>query len=205
MEKINLSFLGKMMTLDGSIRSKRISSWDRTGGNRDAISVPPGEKAILADIKGAGCINHVYFTISTRDRQYLRKLLLKIYWDEEKNPSVEVPFGDFFGVGHCRIRFFKSLMICVNEGAYTVGFNCYFPMPFSEGARIELLNESELTMRAVWHHFDYEEYDRLDENIGRLHAQWRRQNPCKAVPRPDEGEAKNLTGEDNYVILKAMT
>jgi len=203
MEKTNASFLTKMMTLHESSKSKRVSSWDRSGGNRDAITIQSGEKAILADIKGAGCINHIYFTISTRDRQYLRKLLLRMYWDGENNPSVEVPFGDFFGAGHCRVRFLKSLLICVNEGAYTVGFNCYFPMPFSEGAQIELLNESELQMRSVWYHIDYEEDDKIDENMGRFHAQWRRENPCKAVPIPEKGEAINLTGEDNYVILDA--
>jgi len=202
---LSSNFFRKMMSLEDSRRNKRVSSWDRSGGNRDFITIQPGEKAVLADIKGAGCINHIYFTILTADRQYLRKLLLRMYWDQEENPSVEVPFGDFFGAGHCRIVFFRSLMICVNEGApgLTVGFNSYFPMPFSERAKIELLNESEFPMNAVWYHFDYEEYDELDENLGRFHAQWRRENPCIAVPRPEKGEAKNLTGKENYVILEA--
>ena len=42
------------------VRNRRISSYDRTGNNRDHLKpIKPGETAVLADIKGAGVINHV--------------------------------------------------------------------------------------------------------------------------------------------------
>ena len=100
---------------DGS--SARVSSWDRSGGNVDYVSLAPGQTLELARIKGAGCIHHVYFTgFSAPHLENLRNCVLRMFWDGEKSPSVEVPIGDFFGVGFERWRFFQSLMITVNPG-----------------------------------------------------------------------------------------
>jgi len=208
-----------MMVLRDS-RSARVSSWDRTGANRDFLGIRRGETLELADIPNAGCIRHIYFTITASDRvfgdpRYLRDMVLRAYWDGEKTPSIEVPFGDFFGQGHGCTRFFRSLMITVNEGAelvggnastVTVGFNSYFPMPFSNGARLTLTNEGDYDVSSVWYHIDYEQLPGLEADVGRFHAQWRRENPTVAF-----GEAKNvphndlcnLDGRENFVILDA--
>ena len=54
---------------------------------------------------------------------------------------------------------------------------------------------------------DYEEFDELEEGLGRVHAQWRRENPTGGV---EQGEETNLefqiggsdtSGERNYVLL----
>lgn len=202
------SSLFRDLTVLRDQRSKRISSWDRTGKNRDCIQIEPGATAVLADIKGAGCINHFYVAILSFDRMYLRKLVLRMYWDGEEQPSVEVPFGDFFGVTNGKLRYFTSLLLCVNPGGFGTaacdGFNTYFPMPFSRGARIELVNEQSEAVPAVWYHVNYEEYDALDDNLGRFHAQWRRENPTVAEPQPEgHWQGGNLTGDSNYVILDA--
>jgi len=82
------------------VRTRRISSFDRSGGNLDFIRIPQGEIMNLADIEGAGCITHLWFTVNCRDPDYLRKILLRVYWDGEEDPSVDTPLGDFFGIGH---------------------------------------------------------------------------------------------------------
>ena len=197
-------------------QSKRISSWDRTGGNRDWITIPAGDKAILADINSSGCIRHIYATLLSLDRFYYRNLIIRIYWDDERNPSVEVPLGDFFGIGHCKVRYFTSLLLTVKSGDPSIGthgLNCYFPMFFSKRCFIEIVNESEFQLDALWYHIDYEEYDKPEQNLARFHAQWRRENPCRSVlpkgikrltPENQTGDiGKNLTGKDNYVILEA--
>ena len=47
------------------IKSKRISSYDTTGGNNDRIEkIQPGQKKVLFDVKGSGIINHIWITIS---------------------------------------------------------------------------------------------------------------------------------------------
>ena len=178
-------------------KRRRCSSWDRTGGNKDYITIAEGETALVADIRGAGCITHLWCTIACEDRHYLRKMLLRMFWDGEGDPSVEVPIGDFFGMGHCATKNFVSLPITASpqDGR---GFNCFFPMPYSESARIEVLNEGDA--KAIYYFYvDYEEYEEPEGGLGRFHAMWRRESPCDGVP----GSEINLTGEGNYVILEA--
>lgn len=195
-------------------RTRRISSWDRTGGNLDFIRIPRGETVTIADLKGAGCITHIWITVNCRDRDYLRKMILRMYWDGERDPSVDSPLGDFFGVGHGIAKPFQSLPLNVSGGTGTKGdrsaFNSYWQMPFAKSARIEIANECYCAIDSFYYHIDYEEYDKLDdEDILRFHAKWRRENPCDGV-RPEGQDIvdvfvknKNLHGDGNYVILEA--
>jgi len=199
---LTASFFEEMVRLK-DVRSKRVSSWDRTGGNWDFLNIAAGETATLADISGAGCIRHFYVTVGNLDRFFLRKMVLRMFWDDEDTPSVEVPLGDFFGLGFCEPRYFTSLLVTVNSGAQpggTIGLNSYFPMPFSTRAVVTVENDCEVPCPTFWYHIDYEEHDALPQDVGRFHAQWRRENPCTAVQLPD---AKNLDGKENYIILEA--
>jgi len=180
--------------------SRRVSSYDRTGGNRDYLTIEPWETRVLADIEGTGIIRHIWCTIASDDRYYLRNIVLRMYWDGEPNPSVESPIGDFFGVGHGVAKHFISLPLTMTCDR---GFNSYFPMPFSRRARIEVENQSDKPVRAFYYHIDYEVLPGLDENMLRFHAKWRRENPTEAKEYPPGVEGKNLTGEDNYLILEA--
>ena len=86
---------------------RRVSSWDRTGANTDHWWLEPGQEATVADIAGAGLITHMWFTSNSDEPYWLRRALLRLWWDDEESPSVEVPFGDFFGCGHgMRARLF---------------------------------------------------------------------------------------------------
>jgi hypothetical protein len=201
-------------------RRRRISSFDRTGGNDDWVGIEPGAAFTAANITGAGCIRHIWCTMSDREEFVFRKVLIRMYWDGEEQPSVEAPIGDFFGMGHGISKNFWSLPLAMGPEKGR-GFNCYFSMPFSDSARIEIVNECDAKLN-FYFYIDYEEYDRLEEGLGRFHAQWRReastgswgaelplQQSLKATP---EGKAylldelwkvPNLKGEGNYVILEA--
>jgi hypothetical protein len=200
------AFLRNMAVLAEG-RSKRSSSWDRTGGNKDYVRIDPGQSTILAHVHGAGCINKTYATVLSMDRLWGRELVLRMYWDGEDQPSVEVPFVDFYGVTNCVERFFSSLLLAVNPGAHTTrtyGYNSYFPMPFARGMRVEVTNEGESPIAAFWYHIDYEEWDGPSGDLGRFHAQWRRENLTTPVPQPPGlWTGKNLSGAENYVILDA--
>jgi hypothetical protein len=197
-------------------RRRRISSWDVSGGNFDWWDFDSGQTRRIAEVRGAGCIKHIWMTIKCAEEFYPRKILLRMWWDGENRPSVEVPVGDFFGIGHGVIKNFTSLPLTMSprRGA---AFNSFFPMPFAQGARIELINECE-GMCSVWFYVDYEEYDELEQGLGRFHAQWRRENPTESWGEPrlvwtlatsvtEYGrtiwETPNLDGEGNYVILEA--
>lgn len=192
-------------------RTKRESSYDRSGGNKDFYTLRPGNKLEICDIKGAGCIRHIWMTMASFDEaqeEYLpRKVIIRMYWDGEESPSVEAPIGDFFGLGHGITKNFSSacLMMSPEDGK---SFNCYFPMPFSSGARIEVEGQIEKDAK-FYFYIDYEEYDSLPDDELRFHAKWERQCPTDGVSHKDMDNAyyefggKNTTGDGNYVILDA--
>ncbi|TKJ45130.1 hypothetical protein CEE35_05135 [Candidatus Aerophobetes bacterium Ae_b3b] len=191
-------------------KRKRESSWDRTGGNNDRIFIKPVSGQIIADVKGIGCITHIWITMDCKEKHFLRKVLLKMWWDNEEEPSVEVPIGDFFGIGHAKTKNFISLPLCMSpqDGK---AFNCFFPMPFSKRAKISVTNECEKSGLILYYYIDYELYKKVEEigKMGRFHAQWRRENPCQGLEHSEETlhepgfKGYNLTGKDNYVILEA--
>src|ERR1051326_3817893 len=77
----------------------RITSSDPSGGNDDWRYLEPGGTLVLADIKGPGCIVHLRDNITSKEPHHLQYHILRIFWDSEVEPSVEVPVGDFFGIG----------------------------------------------------------------------------------------------------------
>ncbi len=200
-------------------RRRRVSSWDRSGGNFDFTPLAKGATATIADIEGAGVIRHIWCTMAApRNPHYARTTVLRMYWDGSDTPCVEAPIGDFFGIGHGIVKNFWSLPLAMSpqDGK---GFNCWFPMPFAADARIEVTNEAESGM-IFYYYVDYEEHDRLDDDLLRFHAQWRRENPTEGwgEGRFDDdlasgermGEARqkawstpNMDGTGNYVILEA--
>jgi hypothetical protein len=167
-------------------RSKRASSYDRTGGNQDSIVIEPGKTAILAEIKGPAAIHHMWVTIAG-EAFYGRKIILRIYWDGEDAPSVEVPIGDFFGVGHGLNRNFTSLpIVCSSDGRAR---NCYWYMPFRWSCRVTVTNEGTKPVDAFYYYIDYRGLDNLRPDAPYFHAQYRQDFPC--------------LGDKNYVILDA--
>lgn len=200
-------------------RSRRSSSWDRTGGNRDWSVIPKdGGRQVLLEEAGAGCLNHFYWTFveddlagaaeAIRKREAIfRGLVLRAWWDGADVPAIEVPFGDFFGIANGRYRRIESLAFTANPGSRgaedhaTWGFNCYLPMPFRKGARIEVENQGDRDAR-IWFHLDYELYDdpsALPPATGFLHADWHCENPTE-IDR--EARGINLSGKENYTILE---
>lgn len=142
-------------------RSLRASTWDRTGGNRDFAVVAPGETYVMADLKGTGIIEHIWMTTRCYSPQYLRKLVLEMYWDGSDEPSVRAPLGDFFGIGHATCTHYVSLPLNMvmgkrrgPKGPFAAAMNCYFPMPFGDGARIQLVNESDQPIENLFFYVD---------------------------------------------------
>lgn len=192
-------------------RRRRLSSWDRTGGNRDFISIARGATVPIADIQGAGAITHLWMTINCADPLHLRKLVLRMYWDGEAAPSVETPLGDFFGLGHALYKNFATPVLAMSpqDGR---GLNCFFPMPFADGARITVENQCATDVAAFYFYVDYEEYDALPDGALRFHAQWRRENPTRGIKGDLTAQGinywslmgePNVDGRENYVILEA--
>lgn len=190
-------------------RTGRASSWDVTGRNSDAWTIPAGETRVLADIKGPGFITHIWMT----QRNHYRDCLLKITWDNAAHPSVVVPLGDFFGLGHGIVNTYQSQLFTAstrwnNQFEMGCALNCYAPMPFRERALLELVNESSEDHRQYFY-VDYEVVDEVPADRGYFHAEFRRTNPFGGwgheirvnTPHANIVNKERQAWEDNYVIL----
>jgi hypothetical protein len=120
-------------------RSLKQSSFDRTGGNADSWPIQPGATRELFASEGPGVITHIWFTIAADSSNHLKEIVIRIYWDGQAKPSVEVPVGDFFGLNLGQYFVYQSAFLnCSSVKA----LNCYFAMPFRKSARITATNES---------------------------------------------------------------
>jgi hypothetical protein len=189
-------------------RTKRISSYDRSGGNHDSVRIEPGETVTIAKIDGPGRIRHIWFTVSHEDAMHRRNMVMRMYWDGQKKPSVECPLGDFFGQGWGENYNYAALPMAASP-AKGRGMNCYFPMPFSDGAEITIENDSDGMCRAFYYYIDYEECDTAPADSGRFHAFWNRSYEAPALDTEarwtdfSKQSVSNLTDEYNHLIIDA--
>ena len=152
------------------------------------IIINPEETFTLAEIEESGCIQHIWMT-PTGNWRYS---ILRIYWDDEKEPSVECPVGDFFGMGWGEYAHLNSLAVCVNPGS---AFNCYWQMPFRKKCKITMENLADTPMR-LYYQIDYC-LTEVPEDAGYFHAQFRRTNP---VPYKDVYTiVDGIKGKGHYV------
>lgn len=188
-----------LFNLDVKLESRSISFENPTGepgegakaaselgaGRKGAPNkrIEPGEEVVLCDIKSPGTIRHIWMTgewtnfewlESKEERtELLRSTVIRVYWDGQEHPSIECPLGDFMGFAHSKVTPYQSALHSIGENG---AFNFWLPMPFTEGAKITLTNESDL---AFWlfYQIDYTINDAHPDDVGRLHVCFRRENP----------------------------
>ncbi len=199
------------LTRIGRGRTLRVSSWARSGRNDDWWTLKPGETKVLADLKGPGRITHLWMT----QYNHYRDVLIRISWDGARKPSVYVPLGDFFCLGHGIVNSFQSALFSAssNENNRINGgcaLNCYAQMPFRKAAKIELINESREEHKQYFY-VDYE-LGPVAPDEGYFHAEFRRANPFggwghEITVNKREADAVNLgrqAWENNYVIAEVV-
>lgn len=142
----------------------------------------------LAEITGPGSIQHIWMT-PTGNWRYS---ILRFYWDDETEPSIEVPVGDFFGMGWNKYAPLSSLAVTVNPGS---AFNCYWPMPFRKKCKITMENIAETDM-ILYYQVDYV-LTEVPADAAYFHAQFRRVHrvPYKEVYTLIDG----IKGKGQYV------
>lgn len=187
---------------------KRASSYDRTGGNDDFVKITPGQTINLLDAQGPGLITHIWITIASPEKYHLKKLVVRMFWDDEALPSVEAPVGDFFGLGLGDYFQFEAIPLSV---APDKALNCFFPMPFRKHARITITNQGSENVDSFYFNIDYQALGKdLPADTMYFHAQYRQATPAKGWTNnwdsndtPAVSGKKNLDGKDNYVWLDA--
>jgi D-arabinan exo alpha-(1,3)/(1,5)-arabinofuranosidase (non-reducing end) len=132
------------------------------------VIIEPGKTFTLAEINGQGAIQHIWMTPTGN----WRFSIVRMYWDDETEPSVEAPVGDFFAMGWGKYAPVASIPVAVNPGS---AFNCYWPMPFRKKARITMENLDAQAMR-LYYQITYT-LTPVPTDAAYFHAQFRRVNP----------------------------
>jgi len=127
----------------------------------------------LAEFAGPGKVTYFYITDDTAGKWY-PGLVLKVYWDGGKNPSIDVPLSDFFGAIAGKTVDYQSAPMQINHSC----FMCYLPMPFSRSARFVLANDGDRDYsQKVAYGIDFERHSSYANEKSRLCCEWRRSNP----------------------------
>jgi Protein of unknown function (DUF2961) len=153
-----------------------------------SIRIAPGSTFTLADIKGPGCIQQIWMTPGGDWRHEI----IRIYWDDETNASVECPVGDFFASGFRKFCQISSLAVCVNPGS---GLNCYWPMPFHKRARITMENLDDRSM-SLYYQVNYT-LTHVPRSAAYFHAQFRHETSLSTPGLYTILD--NVQGEGQYV------
>lgn len=155
---------------------------------RPAVKIEAGTTFELGDIEGPGSVQQIWMTATAPVRMFV----LRIYWDDQEIPSVEVPLNDFFASGWGKYAPISSLAVCVNPAN---GFNCYWQMPFRRRCRITVENVGD-TEAVLFYQVNYQ-LTEIDDAAAYFHAQFRRTNP---VPyKEDYTIVDGVVGTGHYV------
>ena len=153
------------------------------------IQIEPGATVTLADITGMGAIQQIWMTLA---RGKWRHTILRAYWDDQDQPSIECPVGDFFANGWEQYAHVNSMAVCVNPGR---AFNCYWQMPFRKRAHMTMQNMSDETI-TLYYQVNYTLTD-VPEDTAYFHAEFRRTNP---LPYKDVYTILDgVSGQGHYV------
>ncbi len=129
------------------------------------LRVNAGETVTLMDVDGPGIIQHIWMVEGLS-----RANIIRVYWDNETTPSIEVPVPDFFAVGHEKFARVNSAVITVNP---LNALNCYWPMPFRKHVKVTFSNEAPNDLGLLAFQITYA-LKPVAKNTGYFHAQWRR-------------------------------
>ena len=196
------------LTQQQTYRARRSSSSDPLGANKDFRPLPAGASQTILDANGPGAVTHIWIALADNERMALKKVVLRMYWDDESTPSVEAPIGDFFGLGLGTCKPWQSEVLTVGPNC---GLNSFFNMPYAQHARITVTNEGNAEAWGLFYDVDYRMYDApLPKGTLYFHAQYRQAQPTRGVVSdwtynqdPKADDKTNLDGVNNYVWLDA--
>ncbi len=178
--------------LQDGLNEKQLFGGRKCPAEGGEFSLAAGEKYEWP-IESGGTIRALYIGLSDRraPRQLyaLHNCVLRIWFDGEREPRVEAPLVDFFGCGF-DWRPYNSMPMGTDLpapipmpgkrfGEDRVMY-CYWPMPFSQGARIELENRNSSGRPIGFLLFLRVEAGKIDERAPRFHARFRRIDTAKS-------------------------
>lgn len=129
------------------------------------LSIPAGDSLTLADLTGPGLIRQLNVRMDSASHPELNGLQLRVRYDDDTEPAIDVSVGHFFGAGNQR-ALYQSLPLGTDSPD---GFYSYWPMPFRQCVRVELFNTTAAPISVDWAVVEYETQP-IDNDMGYLHA-----------------------------------
>lgn len=194
-----LSSLSLGSSLESLIRPMPAQSFRQSSSdpditrNGDARPIEPHQTLTLMDENGPGIITHFWNTVASEDPYYPRALVIRIYYDGLDKPSVEVPLGDFFGIGLGAHKVFISQPVAnTSVGRARV---CYWQIPFKKHIKITVSNESDIRVNSFYYYLDWKKVPELTDDTLYFHARYRQEYPAK----PGNYTILETEGKGHYV------
>ena len=190
----------RMASFENPTGGKGIAGQENHGAKGHAFdALRAGQEHVLMDYRGMGIINRMWMTFNENMNRYiLRSLILRCYWEGCEKPAVEVPIGDFVGVG-CEMMPFETGLFSSPEGR---SVNIYIPMPFKKHARITLTNESDMDLAHLFYDVDFQVLKKPVENMLYFHSWFNRENPVKLTE--DFEILKKVEGKGRYLGMSMI-
>jgi hypothetical protein len=142
---------------------------------RPSISLAAGDTLILAHEPAGttGTIRRIWMTIRDKGPEMQQGLVLYFFWDNVSKPAVAAPVGYFFGMGLGKMFAFETALFSSPEGR---SYNCYIPMPFKNGMKMILVNESGKLQESIFYDVDYTVGETHDHETLYFHAYYKRED-----------------------------
>ncbi|HZZ42623.1 MAG TPA: DUF2961 domain-containing protein [Tepidisphaeraceae bacterium] len=160
-------------------RNRRASSNEQPGWNSENMDMTwlqPGERLEMPLLEGPGVITHMWFTSHAGWVGELNSLSMRIYWDGQKEPGVEVPLGDFFAAGYGKPAVVESFPVQVSS---TGALSCYWRMPFHKSARIVITNDNPNRGTGLYWQVDWTQVKEVPEDSPYFCACYRQEYPAE--------------------------
>jgi hypothetical protein len=146
---------------------------------RKIVNVQPGRTIVMHEIEGPAIVNQVRGSVTApAERSVGRKVLLKVYWDGQRDPSIWAPFSDFFGQG-----FGDSPYASLPLGMEIGNWYCYWRMPFRAKAIFVVTSEAKKPCQVALD-IGFRKVKELPPNAAYFHAKWRRERECPTFDYP---------------------
>jgi hypothetical protein len=159
----------------GSKEGRALGMVQQTG----RIDLPKDGVVVLTTIaEGPSMLRALEISVPREHAVEFSRARLRITWDNRAYPSVKAPAALFFGTGTFYNRddreyLVKGFPINVRYDQERIHLACYFPMPFFESARIELLGNGQDEFRGVNWRARYHPFHDPPNHAGYFHATYR--------------------------------
>lgn len=155
------------------------------------VAVPAGQAVNLATLPGAGTITAVNMNVTPNTAAVLDHVRIRARWDGVGANSIDAPIGSFFGT-----FFGPASPAGLPAGTIAGQMYNYLPMPFDDGAVIEINNPTGTAITSINYAITWLPQPAQDMSRLRFHTQYRSEIPTTSWV---DYRILDVTGTGHYV------